>query len=91
MSSEKVAENSGSATENLSSNYSAKQKDAHEIKYVLEVHHLQKNFSQAFVSETGYLKKKLRAAALRRCIEQEQAEFGWWIEHILATVNIASL
>lgn len=48
VSSEKVAENFGSAIENLSSNYSAKQKDAnaperHEIKYVLEVHCLQKN------------------------------------------------
>lgn len=89
------------AIENLSSNYSAKQKDAnaperHEIKCVLEVHRLQKKKkkSQASVSESWYLKTDLchlRAATLRRCVEQEQAEFGWWIEHVLATVNIASL
>lgn len=46
------------------------------------------------MSESWYLKTDLchlRAATLRRCVEQEQAEFGWWIEHVLATVNIASL
>lgn len=53
-----------------------------------------KKKSQASVSESRYLKTDLchlRAATLRRCVEQEQAEFGWWIEHILVTVNIASL
>lgn len=55
------------------------------------------DFSLASMSETWYLETNLchlRAAALRRCVEQERArltESGWWIERILATVNIASL
>lgn len=70
MSSEQVAENFGSAKEDLSSNYSnyfskllkwAKQKDANQIKYVSVVHRLQKNsdFSEASVSESWYLKTNL--------------------------------
>lgn len=73
MSSEKVAENSGSATENLSSNYSAKQKDAnapeaHEIKYVLEVHHLQKKLLPSLCVRNWVFQEKKKSSFESCCI-----------------------
>ncbi len=100
-----LTENSGSATEGLSSNYSAKQRDANAPERDMRSSIYRRSticktisdFSLASTSETWYLETNLchlRAAALRRRVEQERArltESGWWIERILAIVNIASL